>query len=169
MQLSVYQVKEGHKRKQIGMCETTMQNILANARNNTPEGQVEAIVASETDFLLQRNIHKLKEVGKLRVKLAALIAPSGEELMSPFGLPPRSPSRANTTSPSTSPLSASSSVNGEDPFVVDLRQMPVESSVPSTSLHEFIDSGGQLEFCVAIDFTSSNGKFLWCASLNEAA
>ena len=160
IQLSVYRVKEGHKRKQIGMCETTMQNILANAHNNLQQGQVDEIVVSEKDFLLQRNIQRLQEVGKLSVRQAYLISSAGEELPTTYNLLSQSPSTISTTSTSPSSSSPSTSTNGldYDPLNVDLRQMPVLSSAPAVSLNEFIDCGGQLEFCVAIDFTSSNGK-----------
>lgn len=134
-----------------------MQNILANAHNNTLDSSPEQgqdIKVSERDFLLQRNIHKLKEVGRLRVKTATLISGSGDELTTRVSLPQRSPSSSNA---STSPPYYFDT-NDKDSFSVDLRKLSMSSSAPAVPLSAFIDSGGQIEFCVAIDFTSSNGK-----------
>ena len=63
------------------------------------------------------------------------------------------------------------STNGEDPFNIDLKQLSVRwtaaQAVPITAtLNDFIDRGGQLDFSVAIDFTSSNGSPLQPGTLH---
>lgn len=161
----------------IGMCETTMQNILSNVHSNS-KGQSDDTTSCEKDFLLQRNIHKLQQVGQLRVKVACLITLSGRELAgTPVApLPPNSSSGIDTaTSLTGSPISpmrldrtessdTTTTATRDDPFNVDLRQMSVRLSSnisptenPAATLNDFFDCGGQLDFCVAIDFTSSNG------------
>lgn len=150
------------------MCETTLQNILSNAYSTTEEKSTDAIQQierSEKNFLLQQSIHRLQEVGQLRVKIAVLIDSSGQVPAASFGPPPTAPLLVAPSAP-IMPDSDHESTNGEDPFTVDLRHLTVLSPGPSMSLSEFMDCGGQLEFCVAIDFTSSNGK---CAQISSIA
>ena len=161
MRLSIYRIRSGNKQQQlVGLCETTIQNIIDNCANDE--------ASSERDFFLQRNYRQLQQVGSLRVKVASLVTLSGRLLSQPL-------TTASQTSPPVSPLIAPSSpysierttsmdstiTASEDPFNVDLRQLSMRFSAsqiaPTTTLNDFIDNGGQLDFCVAIDFTSSNG------------
>lgn len=113
-------------------------------------------------------MRQLQQVGQLRVKAASLVTLSGRLFTGP--LSPQSSER-DTSPPCglSSPIPImrtdsmdTSTTTGEDPFNVDLRQLSVRFSpaqtVAATTLHDFIDKGGQLDFCVAIDFTSSNGS-----------
>lgn len=132
-------------------------------------------LASEKCFYLQRSIHKLQQVGQLRVKIASIVTLSGRQLQE-GPLSPLSPS-SSAGGGSIAPTSVASLERTEshdttttatayDPFNVDLKQLSVRSTsvqypsaVPQVTLTDFLDKGGQLDFCAAIDFTSSNGTY----------
>ena len=172
IRLSVYRVRKTHKQKLIGMCETTMHNILNMVCSDR---EAEDGLTSEKCFYLQRSMHKLQQVGQLRVKAASLVTLSGRTL-DETSLAPLSPSSSAWdsqmpgTPSSVASLERSESLDTtttahEDPFNVDLKQLSIRFSsshppaaTPEVTLNDFLDSGGQLDFCVAIDFTSSNGK-----------
>ncbi|CAB9510120.1 Nicotinic receptor-associated protein 1 [Seminavis robusta] len=165
VRLSIYRIRSGNKPQQLlGMCETTLYNIMANCAQNEDGGEA----CSERDFFLQRNYRQLQQVGSLRVHAASLVTLSGRDVSKPLAtasqILPVSPLSASSSSPigRTNSTDSTTTANGEDPFNVDLRQLSMRfsatQSTPTTSLSEFMDSGGQIDFSVAIDYTSSNGN-----------
>lgn len=49
----------------------------------------------------------------------------------------------------------------EDPYAIDIAALPTPMTAPAT-FQDYVNAGCHLDFCVAIDFTSSNGKhMLW--------
>ena len=169
IRLSVFRVRKAHKQKLIGMCETTMHNILNMVCEDTEAGNGD--LASEKCFYLQRSMQKLQQVGQLRVKVASIMTLSGRRLQE-ASLSPLSPS---SSTGSVNPPSCASpkrteshdtTTTAHDPFNVDLKQLSVRptsvqhsSAVPQVTLSDFLEKGGQLDFCAAIDFTSSNGAY----------
>lgn len=150
-----------------------MHNIFANSRAESNENEG----LSEKDFILQRNMRQFEQVGQLRVKAASRVTVSGRVYSGPLS-PNKEGSMSYSSpinSPSQSPFDRTESMDtttttGEDPFDVDLRQLSFRSSttqvVTTTTLADFIDKGGQLDFSVAIDFTSSNGNPLQPGTLH---
>lgn len=173
IRLSVYRIMKGHKFKLVGFCETTMHNIIANVQTESDENKS----TSEMDFLLQENMRQFEQVGRLRVKVASVVTLSGRlysGTRSPVS-PRGSASPSNTTS-SPAPIDRTDSMDttsttNDDPFNIDLKQMSVRWNAnqtvgATTTLESFIDRGGQLDFSVAIDFTSSNGSPLQPGTLH---
>jgi hypothetical protein len=173
VKLSIYRIRSRNKQQKfVGMCETTIDQILKSGmtHRNTDDGEAQ----SKNDFRLQVNYEKLEQVGSLRVKVAFLVTESGRHFACPVSPTSQIMPLALPTTPASSyspyPLGRTESTEswttsrGDDPFNVDLKQLTMRlhptQSVTSTSLSDFIDGGGQLDFVVAIDFTSSNGKCL---------
>lgn len=211
MKISIYEVKRG-TRKLIGLCETTMQNLISSVYNSRHDGGSTTysnafnevsqrtdndnndaanneFETNEKDFLLQRSHNKLKEVGRLRILAADIVSQSGRFLTEPIPIqgldsivpmtPPQnhsemltddSPLTNSPATPTTIPntpsprRTVSSESTTGDPFTLDLkhflgsttqRESPYANTI---TISDYIESGGQLDFCVAIDFTSSNGE-----------
>lgn len=170
VRLSIYRIRSRNKQQKfVGMCETTVHQILKTAMNHR---NIDDGAAPKNDFYLQRNYETHEQVGSLRVKVALLVDESGRQFASPVSPTSQTMPLALPTTPSSShdpyPLVRTESTEswttsgGDDPFNVDLKQLSMRlnptQTATSTSLSDFIDGGGQLDFVVAIDFTSSNGK-----------
>ena len=153
-----------------------MHNILAMVCDDTRAADGELL--SEKCFYLQRNMQKLQQVGQLRVRAASITTQSGRTLKE-SSLSPSSVDGNSTTSTFFPTLERTESYEttsaAHDPFNVDLKQLSLRlspsqypSTVPQISLSDFLEKGGQLDFCTAIDFTSSNGKLWRICGMNLA-
>lgn len=161
LRISVHAVRANHvKRYMIGMSETTLRHLLSSNSEHTLNDSLDFIINDDIstvsgDFhedtdvvperagqlLLQRSSDKMKEVGRIRVCKASLHSDDG------------SPVRDLCSE------QAKASVVVE---IVDLANLvpldvPKRETTPLRSFSSYIDQGCQIDFCVAIDFTSSNG------------
>lgn len=153
-------------RSLIGISETTVRHLLYPATAKTKssssdqpildiqnaingsvsrdeeEGELnEAVPKRTVELLLQRNSNKPKEVGRIRIIQAVIHADEDDDDGSFIHSPEQAP--ASTVE------------------VVDLMHL-VPLAVPSNhgtarSFSSYMQEGCQIDFCVAIDFTSSNG------------
>jgi len=155
LRFSVTIVKSQARRELMGLTETTLRYLLESAekhgeilQNHTLEAEEsertngthqaelsERTTDSISEFILQRNSTKVKEVGRLLVFEAELLE-EGQTI--------------------------SSELRGgiEQGPVVEVVDLVNLSPLAPPSLHDFsfyIEQGLEIGFCVAIDFTSSNG------------
>ena len=129
----------------MGLCETTLGSIL-NTQNDFDVDEADAD-QTKNGFQLQRSMRNLKPVGRLQVKLAQVYNPNDE-------------ADDVTSLYSTENEMANETVRNagiEDPYTVDIAMIPTPLAAPA-NFQDYLDAGCQLDFCVAIDFTSSNGK-----------
>lgn len=140
LRLAVLVHRKKGKNLLVGQCETTLRMILNTESNmNSTEEEKEA---STDGFPLQRSLSKAKEVGRLQVRLAQVMdLVNDTERSVPFDI---HMSMANLP-PQT-----------VDPYAVDIASLPTPIAAPA-SFQEYVQGGWKLDFCVAIDFTSSNG------------
>jgi Copine len=146
--ISVYAFK-GDKRTLIGIAETTLRHLLTNSgRGSTnetvdDEGSLQMEeeapkkeVVKRIELKLQRSLQKLKEAGRIIVLKASLYSEDGAE----FFHEEKIPSEIDIAS-----LDA-------------LQPLPVPHQAIAEQFSKYIANGCQIDFCVAIDFTSSNGN-----------
>lgn len=154
LRISIYSVKANQaKRFLIGIAETTLKHLLSNseqALNVIGNIGDDACMLSNNDeevggdpnptveLRLQRNSERLEEVGRIRVRKASLRGDDGSQ----------------KSFPEQAPFSAVE--------IVDLSKLaalavPDVAAAPMSSFSSHIERGCQIDFCVAIDFTSSNG------------
>jgi len=124
------------------------------------------------ELYLQRSLDKLKKVGRLRVIDAEVVSPEDEDATASSVL--EAGAEGGVADDSNSELRWSNANRGipeacdETIEVVDLAKLqPVAppsivvatavAPVPTKTFQQYVDQGCELEFCVAIDFTSSNG------------
>jgi hypothetical protein len=130
----------------IAECETTLRVIL-NTQRDFDEDSWEAETTRQ-GFVLKSSLisRKQKEVGRLRVVLAQLIDTAKEETIQTFGV-----------HRSLNELPSSGKDEPADPYAIDIAKIPTPMAAPAT-FQDYARDGILLDFCVAIDFTSSNGK-----------
>jgi Copine len=146
--ISVFSFK-GDQRSLIGIAETTLRHLLINAgrgsinENVDDEGSSEIEkeapkkeVSKPIEFKLQRSLQKLKEAGRIVVLKASLLSEDGSQ----FFPEQKIPGEIEITS-----LDA-------------LQPLAVPHKAISERFSKYIANGCQIDFCVAIDFTSSNGN-----------
>ena len=147
---------------------------------------------STKGFQLQKSIKKFTSVGRLHVKLAQVIntdlcedvslacmssADDDEDKKSistyngknkHASISPKIiASGAAGSGPPTPPPRTISFRDVEDPYAVDIAAIPVSVATPEFCFQDYVNDGLQLDFCVAIDFTSSNGRFLLLDSVRQ--
>ena len=130
----------------IAFCETTLHHILNTQRDfNLDEAEEEQ---TKHGFSLQRSMSSLKEVGRLCVQLAQVInADDGSVVIE------------GVWDGEEEAIARSETI--EDPYAIDIAALPTPMTAPAT-FQDYVNAGCHLDFCVAIDFTSSNGKhMLW--------
>lgn len=133
---------------QLGFCEASLNVILNTQRSNYERTAVEEDQRTN-GFYLHRSSTRLKNVGRLRVPLAQLI---NNQKIEPL-YADASISEENRESLDDS----NQSMTTIDPFMVDITALPAPIAAPVT-FQDYINSGCKLDFCVAIDFSSSNGR-----------
>jgi hypothetical protein len=107
-------------------------------------------------FMLQRSMNKVKHVGRLRVELAQVINSQDE----------REQIVEASWEHDESPMIRSRTAIIDDPYAVDIATLPTGMAARA-SFQDYIDDGCQIDFCVAIDFTSSNGRYRRAGRLAE--
>jgi hypothetical protein len=123
--------------------ETTLRSILNTQRDyNQNEREVEE---TKQGFRLHRSMQKAKMVGRLKIPLAQLIDTENSNREFDVRMSVAEMPRV-----------------GEDPYTIDIATLPTPMAAPSTTpaatFQDYVNDGCLLDFCVAIDFTSSNGK-----------
>lgn len=151
--------KKNNKDIPVAECETTVRSILNTQRdfkNDELVGDPWVNEEMKNGFRLQRSTQKSKEVGRLKVPLAQLIDTRLNTDLTSDATSTDSGSRDFNIHLSVSEMGR---VSDDDPYAIDIAALPTPMAAPSTaSFQDFIDGGWLLDFCVAIDFTSSNGK-----------
>eukprot|EP00934_Nitzschia_sp_Nitz4_P007358 Nitzschia sp. Nitz4//scaffold168_size48592//3321//5255//NITZ4_007044-RA/size48592-snap-gene-0.5-mRNA-1//-1//CDS//3329538303//7348//frame0 len=138
LRLAVFQRGLGGSDEMVGVFDTTLREMLDTQRDAyRPEAEVHA-----SGYQLRRSLIKNKAAGRLKVPFAQVINHFELDDFSIF-----------TDIP---PALSGSSTDRSDPFVVDMSKLPVPIAAPG-NFRDYIESGWALDFCVAIDFTSSNG------------
>lgn len=134
----------------IALCETTLHHILNTQRDfNLDEAEEDQ---TKHGFSLQRSMSNLKEVGRLCVQLAQVINADDGSVAIEGVWDGEEEAIANESTRSTTI---------EDPYAIDIAALPTPMAAPAT-FQDYVNAGCHLDFCVAIDFTSSNGKhMLW--------
>lgn len=143
LRISIYAVKSNlAKRGLIGITETTLRNLLTHSDhafdgvNTVSEDEDREVKVCSNQLILQRSSKKLKEVGRIRVCKAVIRF--DDDL----------------------PVSVSTSEHAPVIEIVDLAYLAplaLPRVTPLRSFSSYIEKGCQIDFCVAIDFTSSNG------------
>mmetsp|Transcript_26981 Transcript_26981/g.75886 ORF Transcript_26981/g.75886 Transcript_26981/m.75886 type:complete len:625 (+) Transcript_26981:141-2015(+) len=152
--------RENAANVQIGFCETNLSVLLRTQQDLPPDDPCYELV--KDGIIIQRSITKTKEVGRLFVELAQLFDNSDEIAGSSYHYDDMSSLASNDDASVSTSASASASASGmtawnsERSEVVDMKAIPVPMEVPAT-FEDYIRDGYKLDFCVAIDFTSSNG------------
>jgi hypothetical protein len=138
----------------LGVCETTPRAILDTQRD-FHEDDVEADQTTN-GFQLQKSLDTVEVVGRLRVHLAQVIdnAEGGDNVTRSFYGDTSDIFAECDVIPT--PHRKESLRDLDDPYVVDLANMP-KPMVSPAYFQDYVEDGCQLDFCVAIDFTSSNG------------
>ena len=93
-------------------------------------------------------MQKRKSVGRLSVPLAQLIntALDEDETLKELDV--------------HASIQGMQRAEGDDPYAIDIAALPSPIAAPkAASFHDYIEAGYLLDFCIAIDFTSSNGKW----------
>jgi len=164
-------LKNNRRRKLIGMTETTLRHLLQNGDaggehvlssedddDNDAESAGDAfeeddgnLPEARVQLMLQRDSTKLKEVGRIGVLKATLKSGDGLSL-DDWG-------RGGDDVEGGDEEKCNSVVE-----IVDLSQLSALPApqipppvTPTRSFSSYVQEGCQLDFCVAIDFTSSNG------------
>jgi len=127
----------------LGECETTLRVILNTQRDTHPTNTEEEI--SRHGFPLQRNMSKPKPVGRLQIRLAQVMDTTSMDQNS-----------VDPSFPSVDDTIQQEEEYSSDPYTINIGALPTPMAAPAT-FQDYIDSGWELEFNVAIDFTSSNG------------
>lgn len=151
LRFSVLLQKQKGNRELIGLAETTLRHLLQ--QNSSYIGDTECANGGDNDpvekykeLILQRNSSKLKQVGCLRI--------GGYELI------PESTNRSLS-------LREVGSVEGTVLEIVDLAELsPIGIPSSATRFQHYIERDCEIKFCVAIDFTSSNGDPRFESSLH---
>ena len=163
IRISVFAV--GKPPRLLGFCETTLRIFLqaslynsnhssSNANNNTqpdiPSDRTIEEAGEASEFILQRNHRKMKEVGKIIVLEASIV--TMDEASGAF---------------QKVVLEEQQEQDDDIPISVDLAAIPVlkppqqqqqqQQQSPENIRNLLVDDGCKINFCVAIDFTSSNG------------
>jgi hypothetical protein len=149
--------------------------MILNTQRDFHEDEAEED-QTKNGFQLVRSMKKHKLVGRLKVSLAQLI---DKETDTVIGQDADDGSRqlidterdavigqdADDGSSGGSkpfdihmPISDMSRVS-DDPYTIDIATLPAPMAAPAT-FQEYVNDGCLLDFCVAIDFTSSNGKLI---------
>ena len=162
------------KCKLIGMTETTLRHILKNPGVSTSTEVEQHIslensndsmnpdeddntVASSDDgaeqkprmlLRLQRNSTKVKDVGRLAVLLASI---RSENEIQGIARDDETFDNDNRDAPAVAEIVDLTTL------VALPSQIPGAGSAPARSFSSYIQDGCQIDFCVAVDFTSSNG------------
>ena len=161
IRLSVLEYHKKSRNVLIGLSETTVRAILNTQRDfNADEIERDQSI---NGFILQRGTDNMKRVGRLYVKLAQVIDNTyGEDISESICTDngddnsSRHGSVGNFDSPSTPRSMSFRDVT--DPYAIDIAAIPAPVAAPAT-FQDYVQDGCQLDFCVAIDFTSSNGKY----------
>ena len=147
MRLSVVKWKKNAQGRIIGECKTTLRMML-NTQQDFNEASWEHDI-SKNGFQLHKSVlaNKKTDAGRLRVVLAQLIDTTKEDYSN----------ESLDVHRSLNDLSKYSDTNDPDPYAVDIARLPTPLAAPVT-FQDYVRDGILLDFCVAIDFTSSNGK-----------
>jgi hypothetical protein len=150
LRLSVVLFKKNAQDNVVAECETTLRVIL-NTQRDYDEDSWEADMTRH-GFILKRSLasRKQKEVGRLRVTLAQLIDTAKEDATETFDV-------HKSLNDIGAPPSSSGKDASADPYAIDMAKIPTPMAAPAT-FEDYVRDGILLDFCVAIDFTSSNGK-----------
>jgi Copine len=167
LRLSVWAVRKSkHKRALIGISETTLRNLLRNREHaldedddddekddndlwNDAATDIEEL-KPVAELLLQKNSNKTKEVGRLRLLKVTLSSEDGSEYMIPE--PDVGSHRTVVEIVDLSKLAALSPPTPATGVLPDHNY-----TIPLRSFSSYVEQGCQIDVCVAIDFTSSNG------------
>lgn len=160
LRFSVSMVRENRRAVVIGMLETTLQHLLSGASTETgttlPDPNDETLPA----FTLQRNIEKYKSVGQLVVRRAYVyeILPDGRRRIVE-GEDEDKETEEEEEKEFTASKGHRRDFNysfADPPPITDESSGSLNNAVAS-DLKSLAANGCDLQVCVAIDFTSSNG------------
>lgn len=143
LRFSVWTYRKSAQDIMVGVCETTLRMIL----NTQRDGAV-----NSSGFPLQRSMDKPKQVGRLLVKMAQVMDLSNK----------------NDSSIDHDDLSSMTSFPdtiADQPYTIDIGALPTPLAAPAT-FQDYMKSWN-LDFTVAIDFTSSNGDPRTPGSLHD--
>ena len=152
--------KKRGKNKLIGVSETTVRAIL-NTQRDYHADFIERD-QSAMGFILQKTSDSMERVGRLHVRLAQVVDNVyGEDISGAICTEHDDTSRNGSVVDADVPnLPRTVSFREvKDPFAVDIAALPTLVAAPAT-FHDYVQDGCQLDFCVAIDFTSSNGAYV---------
>jgi hypothetical protein len=106
-----------------------------------------------------------KMVGRLTIPLAQLIDTENSSREFDVSMSVSESTRVNDEDPYAIDLATMPTTTtpiSDDPYAIDITTMPTPMAAPSTTttatFQDYVNDGCLLDFCVAIDFTSSNGK-----------
>lgn len=152
LRFSVSMVRENRRAVMIGMCETSLDHLLAGVSTLTGTTLPDTWDENLPTFSLQRNVERLKQVGQIVVRRAYLyeILPDGSRKMVD-GNDEEDETEDQQKNGRYRPLSASlsGSISGDESSSLD-------ASVAG-DLRSVAEKGCDLNCFIAIDFTSSNG------------
>ena len=148
LRISVWALNGGG-RVEIGVAETTAGHLLE--LYNAPKDD------EEKAFFLQRSDSKVKQVGQLRILFVALMSPGDGMLEATTGFASNNNNIAPQRRPPSQDLDHSDGSFSRDVDVVDLSSLKPISAPVTKSFQSYVEQGVEIDFGVAIDFTSSNG------------
>uniref|UniRef100_A0A7S3DR29 VWFA domain-containing protein n=1 Tax=Entomoneis paludosa TaxID=265537 RepID=A0A7S3DR29_9STRA len=169
IRISIMAVRPNRPPTLLGVCETTIRFVMEAATfreqqqqkqhgHDPKEGPISGSEGSE--FLLQRSANKLKDVGRLTVLEASIVTldeTSGVFQEVSYTEVDETTSPTMTTSQPTTTIDES----------IDLTTIPVLQPPTQRSFRQLVQEDGcQINFCVAIDFTASNGDARQQSSLH---
>ena len=145
------------------MCETTLRVILNTQRDY--ERTEEEKDQRNNGFVLIR-AGSSKPEGRLRVELAQVINDQALEDQSlvPYREEVDDFPLEETTTIGTNDQYAPRGAREAtylDPYAIDIATLPAPMAAPVT-FQDYVNGGCQIDFCVAIDYTSSNGEKMRC-------
>jgi hypothetical protein len=183
LRFSILAVKKNHPDTLIGMAETTLHHLLTTTPTKQQQQQDTSSSAAELaltehavessgehtiiehtdddrsaesslhpdaspetavhELLLQRNSSKLKEVGRLQICRAEVISPQDDKSQEWIRMHAQDDSEQEQ--------------QAEIVEVVDLSTLSPVAAPTLNHFQAYMERGCQIDFCVAIDFTSSNG------------
>jgi hypothetical protein len=130
--------------------------MILNTQRDLNEDEAEED-QTKNGFQLVRSMNKPnKLVGRLRISLAQLVDAETDTVIRQdvdYGS-----SSGNKPFDIHMSLGEMSRVS-DDPYTIDIATLPTPMEAPAT-FQEYVNDGCLLDFSVAIDFTSSNGKLM---------